>query len=173
MNFTQQRCLISVRHFNVDLSFTHRRLPLACFCLCCPCQQTECKICLHTSFLTQETLLMCSFLPLLIYYYTGILTVVLLDVFYITICAYPCLFCRYFQFLPKRIVRVMASAGHARRPTSGAAWRERRSRLLNASWRSIMTSSSLTTDIPDTLTLKHYAGKQALPSSVSLSDAVQ
>lgn len=60
----------------------------------------------------------------------------------------------------------MASAGHARRPTSGAAWRGRRSRLLNASWRSIMTSSSLTTDIPDTLTLKHYAGKQALPSSV-------
>lgn len=60
----------------------------------------------------------------------------------------------------------MASAGHVRRPTSGAARHEHRSQLLNASWRSIMTLSSLTTDIPDTLTLKHYAGKPALSSSM-------
>lgn len=60
----------------------------------------------------------------------------------------------------------MASAGHVRRPPSGAAWHEHRSRLLNASWRSIMTSSSLTTDIPDTLTLKHYAGRPVLSSSM-------
>lgn len=60
----------------------------------------------------------------------------------------------------------MASAGHVRRPTSGAAWHEHRSRLLNASWRSIMTSSSLTTDIPDTLTLKHYAGMTVVSSSL-------
>lgn len=67
--------------------------------------------------------------------------------------------CRYFQFLPKRTVKVMASAGRVRRPTTGAAWRGRLNPLLNASQRSITTLSSLTTDIPDTLTLKHCAGR--------------
>nr|XP_046204803.1 high affinity cAMP-specific and IBMX-insensitive 3',5'-cyclic phosphodiesterase 8A-like [Oncorhynchus gorbuscha] len=45
-----------------------------------------------------------------------------------------------------------------RRPTSGVTWRGRQRQRWSVSRKSTTTSSSSTTDIPDTSTLNHYAG---------------